>query len=41
MPGTMKPVVVYQSPNKPNITYDVVVTHETAKDTLAPLVEQN
>lgn len=38
--GMTKPVVVSQSPNKPNITYEVVVTHATLEETLAPLVEQ-
>ena len=35
-----KPVVVSQSPNKPNITYELSVKRETVEETLAPLVEQ-
>ena len=38
--GMTKPVVVSQSPNKPNITYELSVKRETVEETLAPLVEQ-
>ena len=38
--GMTKPVVVSQSPNKPNITYELHVKRETVEETLAPLVEQ-
>ena len=35
-----KPVIVSQSPNKPNITYELLVKRETVEETLASLVEQ-
>ena len=38
--GMTKPEVVSQSPNKPNITYELHVKRETIEETLAPLVEQ-
>ena len=38
--GMHKPVVVSQSPNKPNIKYCVQLKHGTMEETFAPLVEE-
>ena len=38
--GMKKPVVVYQSPNKPNIFYELHSKSGSLEETLAPLVEE-
>ena len=35
-----KPMIVSQSPNKPNIQYCVQLKHGTVEETFAPLVEE-